>query len=159
MCPDKQNLSADGEGLGISYRTLQESALERYASLAGAQHAALAEAFPVFGIHHCGPNMETVIEGYLQVPNLRFLEIGAGSDLEAVARALREKGREDIVSCIRYSPVKLKEADAQTIRADTQRAVDAFGSDKNLCFSCVGIDADVDIARVRDYLSVFRDGE
>ena len=38
-------LLADGETLAVSYRTLQESALARYASLAAQQHEALAEAF------------------------------------------------------------------------------------------------------------------
>jgi hypothetical protein len=38
-------LSADGDRLAVSYRTLQESALDRYGALAGAQHEALAEAF------------------------------------------------------------------------------------------------------------------
>ncbi len=116
----------------------------------------LAEAFPHFGIHHCGGNMETAIEGYLRVPNLHFLEIGAGSDLEQVAKALRAHGREDIVSCVRYSPVKLKGATVETICADTGRAIEAFGSDEKLCFSCVGIDAEVPDDQVRAYLSVFR---
>ncbi|MBQ8954145.1 MAG: hypothetical protein IJ048_08520 [Clostridia bacterium] len=116
----------------------------------------LGEAFPDFGIHHCGGNMETVIEGYLKVPNLHFLEIGAGSNLEQVARALRAHGREDIVSCIRYSPVKLKDATVETIREDTERALEAFGSDEKLCFSCVGIDAEVSDEQVKAYLSVFR---
>lgn len=116
----------------------------------------LALQFDNFGIHHCGSNMESVIEGYLRVPNLRFIEIGAGSKLDLIAEALKAHGREDIVSCIRYSPVKLKSADKATIEADTRCAVAAFGSDKKLCFSCVGIDADVTIDAVRNYLSAFR---
>ena len=116
----------------------------------------LAEAFPDFGIHHCGGNMETVIEGYLRVPNLRFLEIGAGSDLEKVAEALRAHGRDDIISCVRYSPSKLRDASSETVRGDTERAIRAFGSDRTLCFSCVGIDADVPDAQAKAYLSAFR---
>ena len=117
----------------------------------------LAEAFPNFGIHHCGSNMENVIEGYLQVPNLRFIEIGAGSKLNQIAEALKAHGKSDIVSCIRYSPVKLKTADKADIAADTDSAVKAFGSDENLCFSCVGIDADASLDAVKAYLSVFRE--
>ena len=113
----------------------------------------LAEAFSCFGIHHCGPNTETVIDGYLQVPNLRFLEIGAGSDLPAVARAVA--GR-DILSCIRYSPVALKTDTSEQMRQKTEDAIRAFGSDRNLCFSCVGIDRDVEIEKIREYLGVFR---
>ena len=113
----------------------------------------LAEAFPCFGIHHCGSNMENAIEEYLKVPNLRFLEIGAGSDLDRIARALN--GR-DILSCIRYSPVALKTDTPEQIRRNTEAAIAAFGSDERLCFSCVGIDRDVEIEKVREYLRVFR---
>lgn len=116
----------------------------------------LAENFSEFGIHHCGSNMENVIEGYLKVPNLKFLEIGAGSDLQAVAEAIKRSGREDIISCIRYSPVKLMEADCASIQMEVNQAIKAFGSDQNLCFSCVGIDASIKIEKVREYLSVFR---
>ena len=115
----------------------------------------LANAFPCFGIHHCGSNMENVIDGYLKVPNLRFLEIGAGSDLTAIAQAI--KG-EDIVSCIRYSPVALKTDTMEIIRQKTIDAVNAFGSDEKLCFSCVGIDKDISTEKVREYLQVFRGG-
>lgn len=116
----------------------------------------LAEAFPCFGIHHCGGNMETAIEAYLQVPNLRFLEIGAGSDLNRVARAVGER---DIVSCIRYSPVALKTDTPAEIRRRTEAAIAAFGSDEKLCFACVGIDGEVEIDQVREYLKVFRKDE
>ncbi|MBQ4354821.1 MAG: hypothetical protein IJC71_07990 [Clostridia bacterium] len=113
----------------------------------------LAQAFPHFGIHHCGSNMENVIEGYLRVPNLNFLEIGAGSDLSAIAKAIGER---DIISCIRYSPVTLRKDTYETIKEKTEEAIRAFGSDRKLCFSCVGIDADMETSKVREYLSVFR---
>jgi hypothetical protein len=113
----------------------------------------LAEAFPCFGIHHCGSNTEAVIEGYLQVPNLQFLEIGAGSHLPAVAKAIGDKA---IQACIRYSPVALKTDTPADMRRKTEAAISAFGSDKNLCFSCVGIDADVEIDQVCEYLRIFR---
>ena len=119
----------------------------------------LAEAFLDFGIHHCGNNMENVIEGYLKVPNLHFLEIGAGSSLEKISGALRSHGREDIVCCIRYSPVKLKNASAETIREDTEKAIQAFGSDRTLCFSCVGIDKDVPLEQVGKYLAALKEGK
>lgn len=113
----------------------------------------LAEAFPCFGIHHCGSNMENVIDGYLRVPNLRFLEIGAGSNLEVIAKAVAGK---DILSCIRYSPVTLKTDSQEVIREKTEVAIRAFGSDEKLCFSCVGIDKNVSVEKVREYLSIFR---
>jgi len=113
----------------------------------------LARAFPCFGIHHCGANMENVIDGYLQVPNLCFLEIGAGSDLSVIAKATAGK---NIVSCIRYSPVALKTDTLEEMREKTEEAIRIFGSDENLCFSCVGIDGDVPVEKVKEYLSMFR---
>ena len=94
------------------------------------------------------------MEGYLQVPNLQFLEIGAGSDLSAVARAIGER---PVISCIRYSPVALKTDTAEDIRRKTEEAIAAFGSDERLCFSCVGIDAGVDNQQIQEYLRVFRE--
>ena len=112
----------------------------------------LAKEFPVFGIHHCGSNTEQVIRGYLEVENLRFLEIGAGSDLKKVAEAI---GDRDIISCIRYSPVALKSDDKYAIYGKMKNAIEAFGSDERLCFSCVGIDANTDHDEVRSYLEAF----
>ena len=120
---------------------------------------ALANAFPVFGIHHCGNNMENVIEGYLDVPNLKFIEIGAGSDLNKIAAALDARSRRDMLCNIRYSPVKLKTADRAVIEADTDAAIAAFGGDEKLYFSCVGIDAETTDEQVKAYLSVFRQPE
>ena len=117
----------------------------------------LANAFPCFGIHHCGSNMESVIEGYLDVPNLKFIEIGAGSDLNKIAAALNARGRKDMICNVRYSPVKLKTADRAAVEADTSAAIAAFGSDEKLYFSCVGIDADTPDENIRAYLSVFRE--
>lgn len=112
----------------------------------------LAKEFPVFGIHHCGSNTEQVINGYLEVENLRFLEIGAGSDLKRVADAI---GDRDIISCIRYSPVALKSEDKYAIYGKMKNAIEAFGSDERLCFSCVGIDANTNHDEVRSYLEAF----
>ena len=97
-----------------------------------------------------------MIEGYLDVPNLKFIEIGAGSDLNKIASALDARSRKDMLCNVRYSPVKLKTADRAAIEADTQAAIAAFGSDEKLYFSCVGIDADTDDERIKAYLSVFR---
>ena len=113
----------------------------------------LANAFSDFGIHHCGNNMENVIDGYLMVPNLKFFEIGAGSNLSYISNAIDMSGR-DIVSCIRYSPVSLKTDTLSEIKHKTDDAIKAFGTDKKLCFSCVGIDKDVSPDKVIDYLNV-----
>ena len=103
------------------------------------------------GIHHCGSNTEKVIEGYLRVPNLRFPEIGAGSDLSAIAKAVEGKK-----SCVApLSPVALKTDSFADMQRKTEDAIRAFGSDAHLCFSCVGINGDVPMEKVREYLRVF----
>lgn len=116
---------------------------------------ALANEFTDFGIHHCGNNTENVIEEYLKVPNLKFLEIGAGSNLQKVADAINNSNK-DIISCVRYSPVQLKTGSKEQIKENYDSAVKAFGTDKNLCFSCVGIDADTSTDRIKDYLAFFK---
>ena len=115
----------------------------------------LAGAFPDFGIHHCGNHMENVLEGYLKVPNLKFLEIGAGSDLEKIAGMLKSHNREDIINCIRYSPVKLKTDSEEQMREERRYAKNCFGENHNLCYSCVGIDTQVSHEKVREYLKVY----
>jgi len=115
----------------------------------------LAEAFPDFGVHHCGNNMENVIDGYLRIPHLTFIEIGAGSDLARIAAALKTAGREDMVCCIRYSPVRLGTDSPEVMRSEMEAAQSAFGSTGKLCFSCVGIDAGVSAEQVRAYLQTF----
>lgn len=116
----------------------------------------LAETFPEFGIHHCGSNMECVIESYLKVPNLHFLEIGAGSHLPTITRAAADK---NIVFCIRYSPVDLRTDTPEQIWQKTSEAIRAFGPNETLCFSCVGIDKDVPISQIKEYLRIFHTAE
>lgn len=83
--------------------------------------------------------------------NIKLCVIGAGSQLSVIAKAIGER---DILSCIRYSPVALKTDSREVIREKTREAIRAFGSAERLCFSCVGIDAEVSIDKVREYLGV-----
>lgn len=108
----------------------------------------LAEAFPPFGIHHCGQTMEHVAGGYAMLPNLRFVEVGAGSDLRAVTEALPP---ETLINA-RYSPVTLKTDSAADI--DTRIAeLCAIVPGKRLSISCVGIDDGVPDARITAFLT------
>jgi len=115
----------------------------------------LAQAFPNFGIHHCGNNMENVLEGYLKVPYLKFIEIGAGSNLKKIAEILKKNNREDMVSCIRYSPVKLQTSSLDQLKEEKDFVKNCFGAYNKLCYSCVGIDANVNHEKVSEYLKVF----
>jgi len=108
----------------------------------------LAEKFHVFGVHHCGTAMERYASGYAKIkPQLEFAEVGAGSDIAVVRTALP-----DTFLNLRYSPVKLKTASADEIRADVEAAKKAGGDPALVSLSCVGIDADVSDEQVKAYL-------
>lgn len=98
----------------------------------------LAEAFPPFGIHHCGKTMEHVVNGYAKVPNLSFVEVGAFSDLEKVRDALPA----DMLINARYSPVRLAKASEDDIRRELAEMVRIVPGER-LSISCVGIDRSV----------------
>ncbi len=107
----------------------------------------LAEAFPVFGIHHCGQTMEHVIGGYAKVPNLRFVEVGAFSDLAKVTGALPG----DVLINARYSPVRLATVDIGEMREEL-REMARIVPGQRLSISCVGIDGAMPDARVEAFL-------
>lgn len=107
----------------------------------------LAEAFPDFGIHHCGKSMEHVVKGYAKVPNLRFVEVGAGSDLKAVADALPG----DVLINARYSPVRLMTVSEGQLREELAEMTEIVPGDR-LSISCVGIDSKCSDERIRSFL-------
>lgn len=110
---------------------------------------ALAKSFPEFGIHHCGKSMEHVVEGYREVPELKFAEVGAFSDIKRVREVLP-----DVFLNLRYSPVRLKNATFEELKYDIEKMV-RDGYVKGLVsVSCVGIDDDVPDEKVRKFLQV-----
>lgn len=111
----------------------------------------LAEAFAPFGVHHCGQTMEHVIGGYNKLPNLRFVEVGAGSDLRAVAEALPP----DSLINARYSPVALQSDSAAAIDARVAEIAKIVPG-KRLSVSCVGIDDGVPDAKITAFLEACR---
>ena len=105
----------------------------------------LAGVFKPFGIHHCGKSMEHVVKGYAKVKDLRFAEVGAGSDITAVRNALP-----GVFLNLRYSPVKLMTATENEIMEDIERmSVEACSM---YSFSCVGIDSETSDEQVRNFL-------
>lgn len=109
----------------------------------------LAEKFPVFGVHHCGTAMERYASEYAKIKKrLEFAEVGAGSDIAVVRAALP-----DTFLNLRYSPVKLKTASAEEIRAEIEAAKKAAGDPALVSLSCVGIDAEVSDEQVKAYLA------
>jgi len=112
----------------------------------------LAEEFPIYGIHHCGQTMEHVVNGYAKVPNLRFVEVGAFSNLAAVAAALDQT----VLINARYSPVRLKEATDAELHAELKE-IRRIVPGERLSISCVGIDASVPDERIAQFCSYCRE--
>lgn len=110
----------------------------------------MAEIFKNFGIHHCGQTMEHLNEGYSKVKNLTFAEVGAGSDFASVKKALP-----DTVLNARFSPVFLAENDEEAIIKKAKELCALLGENDSI--SCVGIDSDVSIEKVKCLLSALKE--
>lgn len=109
----------------------------------------LADEFKSFGIHHCGQTMEHLIEGYAKVKNLTFPEVGAGSDFSKVKDALP-----DTVLNARFSPVSLVDDSKEIIEQKTKDLCRLLGPKDSI--SCVGIDSNVEIAKILNFLDAAR---
>lgn len=112
----------------------------------------LATEFPDFGIHHCGKTMEHVVKGYAKVNNLKFVEVGAFSNLEAVADALSG----DVLINARYSPVQLMSTTEEQLRKDLKTMTEIVPGDR-LSISCVGIDASCSDDRIKLFLAACKE--
>lgn len=102
----------------------------------------LAKEFPQFGIHHCGQTMEHVVEGYSKIPELKFAEVGAGSDIKFVREKLP-----NVFLNARYSPARLMNATKEEVEAEVKNLA-KYGDS----ISCVGMDASVTDEQVINFL-------
>ena len=113
----------------------------------------LSELFQPYGIHHCGQSMEHVAEGYAAVPDLAFAEVGAGSGVAEVKKALP-----DCWLNLRYSPVKLASVPGEELRDELEQMVeDAGGTNAAVSVSCVGIDTSVPDEQVAMFLKILQE--
>lgn len=122
-----------------------------YDEILYAQDAALAQVLGPFGIHHCGGNMERFVASYARVPDLRFVEIGAGSDVKACADALP-----NVFLNLRYSPVALVTDEAQALAEKVRVLCEPVRGREDVSVSCVGIDAQVPPEKVEAFLAACR---
>lgn len=102
----------------------------------------LAKEFPQFGVHHCGQTMEHVVDGYAKIPELKFAEVGAGSDIKTVREKLP-----NVFLNARYSPARLMNATKEEVATEVQ-ALAKYGDS----ISCVGMDASVTDEQVINFL-------
>lgn len=109
----------------------------------------LADAFGSFGVHHCGASMEHVIEGYSKLKNLDFIEVGAGSDVNAIRKKLP-----NIFMNLRVSPVALSTMNKEEMKEHVSKLVEAgTNNNKQVSVSCVGIDDKVTDEQLLSFLS------
>lgn len=108
----------------------------------------LANEFTCFGIHHCGKTMEHVCAGYAKVPNLKFAEVGAGSDMAFVRNTFP-----DVYLNARYSAVNLPNDSENEIMTNVETLMDQAKAQNGLTsISCVGIDGNTDDGKILAFL-------
>jgi len=94
----------------------------------------LARRLPPYGIHHCGNNTHLFAELYTQT-NLRFLDVGWGSDASRVRAALPQTFLN-----LRLSPMRMLNEPASVIRGDVERLLAAAGGPRNAGLCCINMD-------------------
>ncbi len=94
----------------------------------------VAEACGAIGIHHCG-SVDQVLEGYAKVKNLKFIEIGFGSDVKRT----REVFGPQVAVNARISPVLMKNGTPQEIAAEVRRLIDQGAPLENFSIDTVGL--------------------
>ena len=94
----------------------------------------MAERIRPFGIHHCGDNLHRVVSMYAELP-LAMVDVGWGSDVTAVREALP-----DTFLNLRLNPVRMLQATADEIAADTEGLLGAVGSLENVGVCCINMD-------------------
>jgi hypothetical protein len=104
----------------------------------------LAERLLPYGIHHCGDNLEHVVEAYARVPGLAYVDVGWGSDVAAARRALPHA-----FLSLRLNPARLRTQTPAEVRADVDLLLADAGPFDRVALCCVAMDAATPDANVR----------
>ena len=96
--------------------------------------AQMAARLQPFGIHHCGDNLQRYAAAYAELP-LYFVDVGWGSDVAAVRRALPEAFLN-----LRLSPVRMLTCTPDEIAADTEALLRAAGALERVGICCINMD-------------------
>jgi uroporphyrinogen-III decarboxylase len=94
----------------------------------------MARRIQPFGIHHCGDNLHKVAAAYGELP-LRYVEVGWGSDVAAVRRALP-----GVFLNLRLSPVRMLQGTAAQAARDTEALLRAAGPLEHAGLCCINMD-------------------
>jgi hypothetical protein len=112
--------------------------LEDYERMLFAFDAAWSGRHRPFGIHFCGPDAHRFAPAFARLPRLDFLDVGWGSDIPALRRALP-----DTFLNLRLSPVEMIAADPDDIRSTIRRLVAESGDARRTGVCCINIDEKV----------------
>jgi hypothetical protein len=104
----------------------------------------LAERLQPYGIHHCGDNLEHVVEAYAQVPGLSFVDVGWGSDVAACREVLP-----DAFFSLRLNPARLRTQTPEKVGIDVGSLLAQAGPVERLALCCVSMDAGTPDENVR----------
>lgn len=94
----------------------------------------LARRLRPYGIHHCGNNAHLFAPLYAQT-DLRFLDVGWGSDVSQIRAALPQTFLN-----LRLSPMRMLNEPADVIREDVGRRLATAGDPANVGICCINMD-------------------
>ncbi len=94
-----------------------------------------SEEHAAYGIHYCGCDPHRHAAMFARLPQLRFLDVGWGGDVNALRKLLPET-----FLSIRLSPVELIEQSVEQIRETITRLVEASGNLALTGVCCVNVD-------------------
>jgi hypothetical protein len=108
-----------------------------------------------FGIHYCGTDPHRYAESFRKVPNLDFLDVGWGGDVELLRRFLP-----NTFLNLRLSPVEIPLQTPEEIRATIVNLVRASGNLRLTGLCCINVDhtvRDDQVAAIFDAAESLRD--
>ena len=94
----------------------------------------VASQLAPFGIHHCGGNLHKYADQYNRI-DLKFLDVGFGSDVEACSRLFPSAYLN-----LRMSPVRMLQSSADQVYADVTDTLTACGRTSNVGVCCINMD-------------------
>jgi hypothetical protein len=103
----------------------------------------MAELLAPYGIHHCGSNLQKYADAYNRM-DLKFLDVGFGSDIEACSRLFPAAFLN-----LRMSPVRMLQSSEDQAYSDALQALTACGRRENVGVCCINMDGDTPDANVK----------
>jgi methanogenic corrinoid protein MtbC1/uroporphyrinogen-III decarboxylase len=114
--------------------TIEQISLETYEKYVMDYDNQVADACRPVGVHHCG-SVNQVLEGYAKIHNIKFLEIGFGSDVKRT----REVCGPEMALNARINPVLMKNGTTEEVEAEVRRLIDAGAPLHNFSIDTVGL--------------------